>query len=102
MRELRIGALRDIAIGRQKRGGVAEEELRIGPQVAFEIVMAALETGRRDDGVHLRANPFHLGKTDLVNLLRRIVGRDVPLHVVRVHRGAVRQRVRRNRFAAPR
>ena len=91
MGELWLGALGDVPVGSQQRRGVSKEKSGVGSQVFLEIVVAASEAGGRADGVHLGADPFHFGKPDRVNLLRRVVRRDMPLDVVGVHRGAMRQ-----------
>jgi hypothetical protein len=92
MRQFGIGALGDIAVGRQQRRGVLEIELRTRAKKFLEVFVTSFEAGFGHDLVHFGADPFHFGEADLVNFLRRLVCGCVPLDVIGIHRGAVRQR----------
>jgi hypothetical protein len=100
VRQLRIGALRHVAIAGDERRGIRVVERRVGAQELLEVVVASLEADLRDDRVHPGADAPHLRQADLVNLLRRLRRRRMPAHVVGVHLGTLRERIGGDRAAA--
>src|SRR3989475_10115244 len=69
--EARIDPLRDVAVAADETGRVVVKELRVGAQEACEVGEAALESGARDEAVHLRPDALHLAQAALVDLLGR-------------------------------
>jgi hypothetical protein len=70
-RQLRVGALGDVAVGGQSRLGRAEEEARIGVDEIQELRERALEAGLRDHRVHLAADTRDLPQPDRMDLVGR-------------------------------
>ena len=100
VRQFRIDLLGNDPVAVHEIIGLVVVKLRIGAQKLGEFVKAPFEIHRRDDLVHLRANPFHFRQTDFVNLLRRQIRRGLPPNVERIRRGSIGQRRCRNVFAA--
>src|SRR5258705_1345205 len=91
MRQPRIDTLGNDAIAVHQIIGLVVVKTSVMAQKFGELVEAALKFRRRDDLVHLGANPFHLAKPDFVNLLRRKVQRSLPAYMKSVSRRAIRK-----------
>jgi len=91
-REARVGALGDVAVARDELLRRAVVEARVGAEEPDERVEAPGEARVGHHAIHLASDPCHLAKADVVDLLRRARRRRVPLRVVGVERGPVRQR----------
>src|SRR5438876_1900733 len=102
MRKFGIDFLCDDTVAVHQVVRLVVEKTRIRPQKFREVMEAALESRRRDDFVHFRADTLHFRESNLVNLLRRQIRSGLPTHVKRIRGGAIRQRRRGNGFTARR
>ena len=102
VRQFRIDFLRNDPVAIHEIIRLVVIKLRIGAQKLGEFVKAPFEIHRRNDLVHLRANPFYFRQPDFVNLLRRQICRRLPPNVERIRWGSIGQRRCRNVFAARR
>ena len=100
--QLRIGPLGDVAVLAHQVFRFRVIEAGVGAQERQEFLEAALESGRRDDGLHLAPNPRDLGEPDVVDLLWREVRRGPHRDVVGIPGLAIRQVARCDRLPGPR
>src|SRR5262245_65362193 len=98
MRQLRVGALGDVAVGSDQARFLGEIKAWVSAQEFREIRERAPTTRLPDELVHLRANALHLRKADFVNLLGGQRGGRVPADKIGVNGLAAGQRVYRDRF----
>src|SRR4029077_303517 len=89
MREAGIDALGDDAVAVNEIFGLVVVKTRICAKEFGEVVEAALEFSGRDDLVHLRANAFHFGQANFVNLIRRQIRCGLPPDMEALTPGAV-------------
>ena len=99
LRQCGVDAHLQVAIALQQVRALREIELRIRLQVVEERLEVALEANFPPHPVHLAEDPRDLVEADLVDLLRRHVGRRVSLHEERIPGLAVGQRGPRHRRA---
>ena len=80
LRQRGVDAHLEVAIALHEIRALREVELRIRPQVLEESLEVALEADLPAHAIHLAEDARDLVETDLVDLLRRHVGRRVLLH----------------------
>ncbi len=102
LRQFGVDALCNVPIPRHQIFRFVVEETGIGAQVRRELVEGPLEASRGHDLVHLRADPFHLGQAEGMDLFGREIRRGVNAQEIRIDRPAVGQGAHGDRLSGMR